>query len=116
MSINGGPSTLQKVVQEAIDQGRLGTPRFLRCIARAEKPEGLRPTLETMLAMAEGWFGSQPVQRHVLGVHSQNYMAELLKWSDGQGALLAVSSPSSQSLSAVDLVLVGSKGTLYHEG
>jgi hypothetical protein len=54
--------------------------------------------------MTGGWFCSSPVQGHVLGAHSPNYVAELLKWSSGQGALLAVNSHSSQSSHGVNLV------------
>lgn len=107
-------TALRATVRETIDQQRLGTPRFLRCIARAGDREQLEATLDDLASLGESWFGSQPAQRHRLGADSRLYLTELLKWPEGQGALLTVSSAAG-GLPRFDLMLIGSRGTLYHE-
>jgi hypothetical protein len=108
-------SALQKVVQETVEQGRLGVPRFLRCMARVDDSRRLQGSLDELTSLAEAWFRSPPVQRHKLGQDGAVYQTEILKWSEGQGALLTVSLASSDDPPALDLMLIGSRGTLYHE-
>ena len=108
-------SALRNTVAEVIEQGRLGTPQFLRCIARAGDSKQLDSSLNELLALGEVWFGSRPVQRYRLGEDSGIYVTEMVKWPQGQGAVLTVSSAPSGDSKRLDLMLVGSKGTLYHE-
>ena len=42
-------------------------------------------------------------------------MTDLLKWPDGQGALIVVSSTPQETGVSIDLMLLGSRGVLYHE-
>ena len=45
---------LRGTVQTAIDEGRLGEPRFLRCIAHTEATAGLADSLAELVALGEG--------------------------------------------------------------
>lgn len=110
MVVGTEPSALAEIVQEAIDQGSLGSPMFVRCFAQVVDAGEIEAASQSLVTLAEGWFGSSPVQRHRIG-DSHTYVTELLKWRDGQGALLTISSGTPH----VDLMLVGSRGTLYHE-
>ena len=42
---------LRGTVQTAIDEGRLGEPRFLRCIAHTEATAGLADSLAELVAL-----------------------------------------------------------------
>ena len=106
---------LRHVIQHAIDLGRLGSPQFLRCICQVESWDRLEPALNELVSLADGWFGAHPVQRYRLGGDNHVYLTEVLKWPDGQGAIITASSGSSDPTSGLDLMLVGSRGTLYHE-
>ena len=108
-------SALQKVVQETIDEGRLGEPKFLRCIALSSSGDELESALGEIVSLGEAWFGSPPVQRYRLGESSGLYLTEMLKWAGGQSASVTASAAPSRGTSSLDLMLVGSKGTLYHE-
>jgi hypothetical protein len=104
-------SALSETVQEAIGEERLGQPQFLRCIAQA--PAGsLRDAVDEWIAMGEAWFGSSVDTRHRLGGDGGVYVTEMAKWKTGQAALVTV----SDGAPAIDLMLIGSRGTLYHEG
>jgi hypothetical protein len=105
--------TLRGVVQEAIDAGSLGAPRYLRCVAALPPGNGLEDTAGGLGDLASTWFGSEPSQCHRLGGSGAVYVTEMRQWSMGQGAIITVS--RSQSGSKLDLMLVGSRGALYHE-
>ena len=107
--------SLRIKVQEAIDQQRIGAPKFLRCIVRTNNREHLEEKLAELLPLGEAWFGTQPTQSHQFGNDSNLYLTNLLKWPEGQGALLTVFSSNSDSFPQFDLMLIGSRGTLYHE-
>lgn len=114
---------LRKTVQEAIDQGRLGQPQFLRCIVEAGNGEPPDRTLKTILSLSRSWFGSCPVQHYRLGADGV-YLTEMAKWAGGQAALITVhykhiqlrkSDVPGADEKQIDLMLIGSRGTLYHD-
>lgn len=108
-------SVLRDIVQQTIDKGRLGEPKFLRCIAVSSNKDNLEKTIAALVSFGEALFGSPPSQRYQLGGNSGLYLTEMLKWSTGQSASITASSPSSVVTSSLDLMLVGSGGTLYYE-
>ena len=105
--------SLRGVVQQAIDEGSLGAPRYLRCVAAVPAGDRLEDAAGGLAGLASAWFGSEPSQCHRLGGSGAVYVTEMGQWPQGQGAIITVS--RSQSASKLDLMLVGSRGTLYHE-
>ena len=105
--------TLRGVVQQAIDEGSLGAPRYLRCVAAVPSEGGLEDAVGGLAGLASAWFGSEPGSRYTLGGSGAVYVTEMQQWPQGQGAIITVS--RSQSGSKLDLMLVGSRGALYHE-
>ena len=108
-------SALRQVVQEAVDQERLGQPQFLRCIARSSDESDLARSLDEWIALGEAWFGAPVAQRHRIGQESGVHLTEMAKWATGQAALVTVSATISDGTPDIDLMLIGSRGTLYHE-
>ena len=108
-------SALSEVVQEAIGEERLGQPQFLRCLAQVPA-DRLGDAINEWIALGEAWFGSSVATRHRLGDGSGVYLTEMAKWETGQAALITVSSTGSNGAPAIDLMLIGSRGTIYHEG
>ena len=108
-------SQLREVVSDAIDGGRLGVTRFLRCHAVTDDPRLLGASLSALTSLGDAWFGSSPSQAYRLGEDSGLYVTEMLKWQGGQGAIVTVSVGSAPE-PRIDLLLVGSKGSLYHQG
>ena len=107
-------SALSAVVQEAVDEERLGQPQFLRCIAQVSDAAGLGHAVDEWIALGEAWFGTPVATRHRLGEGSGVYVTEMAKWDTGQAALVTISSVGSNGAPAIDLMLIGSRGTLYH--
>ena len=105
---------LQRVVQEAIDTERLGQPQFVRCVARAPEGGSLDSSLEALASMGESWFGGPAASRTRRGEGSGVYLTEMSTWDTGQGALITVSATGGSGSADIDLMVVGSRGTLYH--
>ena len=42
------------------------------------------------------------------------YLTEMSTWDTGQGALITVSATGGNGSADIDLMVVGSRGTLYH--
>lgn len=106
---------LNLAVRHAIDDGSLGTPRFARFVAHSPLSGLTSITANRLAAMSEDWFGkpctSRSTRRDPTGVS----VTDLLKWPDGQGALIVVSSSPQANGTSIDLMLLGSRGVLYHE-
>ena len=105
---------LQQVVQEAIDAERLGQPQFVRCVARATDGGSLDSSLETLASMGESWFGGPAASRTRRGEGSSVYLTEMSTWDTGQAALVTVTAAAGGGSADIDLMVVGSRGTLYH--
>ena len=103
---------LKAVVQSAIDAGSLGAPRYLRCVAGVPAGEGLEDAANGLGELASAWFGAEPSSRYGLGGNAV-YVTEMRKWPLGQGSIITVS--HTQCVPTLDLMLIGSRGTLYHE-
>ena len=106
---------LDLAVRRAIDDGSLGTPRFARFVAYSPLSGLTSITANRLADMSEGWFGkpcaNRTTRRHPTGVS----VTDLLKWPDGLGALIVVSSTPQATGASIDLMLLGSRGVLYHE-
>ena len=105
---------IRDVVAEVIDEGRLGVARFLRCHAVTADAAVLDSSMASLTSLGEAWFGSRPAQTHRLGEGSGLYLTDMLTWDGGQGAIVTVS-VGSYPEARLDLLLVGSKGSLYHQ-
>ena len=106
---------LREAVAGVIDEGTLGAARFLRCHAVTPDAGPLDSSVAALTSLGEAWFGSRPTRTHRLGEGSGLYLTEMLTWDGGQGAICTVS-VGSYPEPRLDLLLVGSKGSLYHQG
>ena len=111
MTITPTASGLHSAIQTAIDEGRVGRPQFLRCIVSVGDSGKIDSALRELMGLASDIFGSESIQSHSQG-DPDVYRSEMLKWQGSQGALLIVNA----GVPYVDLMLLGSRGTLYHEG
>ena len=102
-------------MQETINQGALGIPRYLRCIISISSEDGLEAVLVELTQIAGAWFGSGPCSCYRLGCEESTHITEMQKWSEGQGALLTATHSPTAIGPRLDLMLIGSRGTLYHE-
>lgn len=108
--------SLQQSVQSVIDEGRIGSPVFLRCIVQA--PIDAADTVDgvaALTALANGWMPDSPEQIYVLDSAESTQITAMVKYAGGQSALLSVNCIPADQEVAVDLRLVGNNGIIYHE-
>ena len=104
---------LQKIVQDAILEGRIGRPSFMRCVASTEDPAQLTSVMDDLTSLTEVWFGALHSTIYSPVTEESIFRTALLKWSDGRGALITASVVSSAA-SDLNIMLIGSSGALYY--
>ncbi len=108
--------SLQQSVQSVIDEGRIGSPVFLRCIVYA--PIEAADTVEGIAALtgvANNWMPDLPEQVYALDNADKTQITAMVKYAGGQSALLSVNRLPAGGEVTVDLRLVGNNGIIYHE-
>ena len=108
--------SLQQSVQSVIDEGRIGSPVFLRCIVQAPIQAGdTVGGIAALAAIANDWMPDPPEQIYTLDSADNTQITAMVKYAGGQSALLSVNRVSAGSEVVVDLRLVGNNGIIYHE-
>ncbi|MDE0086074.1 MAG: hypothetical protein OXU23_10205 [Candidatus Poribacteria bacterium] len=105
---------LKKSVDSVIEKDRIGSPVFLRCVLNiaSESSNLLQPTAE-MAALSNGWIPSQPQSLYAQGDAEATQVTVMIQYVGGQMAVLSVNRVDTET--AIDLMLVGNKGVIYHE-
>ena len=105
---------LKKSVQSVLEKERIGSPVFLRCVLHVtgDTSNLLSPVAE-MTALANGWIPSSPTSVYAQGDADGTQVTVMLHYVGGQMALLSVNRVDVET--AIDIMLVGNKGVIYHE-
>ena len=105
---------LKKSVQSVLEKGRIGSPVFLRCVLHiADGGENLLSPVAEVAALANEWIPSQAAHVYAQGDAEATQVTVMVHYVGGQMALLSVNRVDVQT--AVDIMLVGNKGVIYHE-
>lgn len=106
--------SLKKSVQSVIEKGRIGSPVFLRCVLNVASGTSslLQPTAE-IVALSNGWIPSQPQHVYAKGDADAAQVTVMVQYTDGQMAMLSINRVETET--AIDIMLVGNKGVVYHE-
>lgn len=105
---------LKKSVDSVIEKGRIGSPVFLRCVLNVASGTSslLQPTAE-IAALSNGWIPSQPQRVYAKGDVDATQVTVMVQYTDGQMAVLSVNRVETET--AIDIMLVGNRGVIYHE-
>ena len=105
---------LKQSVQSVLEKERIGSPVFLRCSLHVvgDAANLLSPVAE-MAALANGWIPSPPARVYAQGDTGATQVTVMVHYTGGQMALLSVNRVEVET--AIDLMLVGNKGVIYHE-
>ena len=105
---------LKKSVQSVLEKDRIGSPVFLRCVLHvAANTTNLLPSVAAMTALANEWMPSSPARIYTQGDADGTQVTVMVHYVAGQMALLSVNRVDIDT--AIDLMLVGNKGVIYHE-
>ena len=108
--------SLQQSVQSVIDEGRIGSPVFLRCMAHAPiEAANVVSSIAALVALANTWMPSPPEQIYALDNADAVQITAMVYYAGGQTAILSVNRIPDNQETFVDLRLVGNKGVIYHE-
>ena len=105
---------LKQSVQSVLEKDRIGSPVFLRCVLNitGEGANLLSPVAE-MVALANAWIPSSPERVYAQGGAETTQVTVNIHYVGGQMALLSVNRVDVET--AIDIMLVGNKGVIYHE-
>ena len=73
----------------------------------------LLPSLGEAAALANGWMPSAPARVYAQGGTEATQMTVMVHYAGGQMALVSVNRVDVET--AIDIMLVGNKGVIYHE-
>ena len=105
---------LKKSVQSVLEKERIGSPVFLRCVLHvAGDASNLLSSVAEMAALANGWMTSPPARVYAQGEADGTQVTVMVHYVGGQMALLSVNRVDVET--AIDIMLVGNKGVIYHE-
>ena len=105
---------LKKSVQSVLEKERIGSPVFLRCVLHvAGDASNLLSSVAEMAALANGWMTSPPARVYAQGDAEATQVTVMVHYVGGQMALLSVNRVDLET--AIDIMLVGNKGVIYHE-
>lgn len=105
---------LRKSVQAQIDKDRIGSPVFLRGVLNIANKENslLHPTTE-FVSLANAWIPSSPEKVYATGDVDGTQVTTMIQYANGQMAMLSVNRVDTET--AIDIMLVGNRGVIYHE-
>ena len=99
-------------VKEALSNGRVGTPVFVRwTLLAAGEMESVEGSLCRMAEQVISWFESGPERVYALKTDRSGFLSAGLEFASGQTALLTAG--LSQGRPSVDFIMLGSEGAAY---
>ena len=105
---------LKKSVQSVLEKDRIGSPVFLRCVLDVVGEDAnLLSSVAEVTALSNGWMSSPPASVYTQGDANGKQVTVMVHYVAGQMALLSVNRVDVET--AVDIMLIGNKGVIYHE-
>lgn len=105
---------LKKSVQSVLEKDRIGSPVFLRCVLHvADENANLLSAMDVVTALANEWIPSAPACVYAQGHVDSPHVTVMLHYAAGQMALLSIDRVDTET--AIDMMLVGNRGVIYHE-
>ena len=97
----------------SINNGDIGIPKFIRYIAIVNRSQDFEKYAKIIEDFSRSSFSKKEIQNFNIRDES-TYITKLLKWNTGEVALLTVSIDKKNSPERFDLLIIGSKGSVYH--
>lgn len=106
---------LYQTIKEILETGRVGTPVFVRCVVQILPiSDDIVDTVARILMIAGSWFEAAPIRVYA---QTQDFMqiTASVQYTGGQNAIISVNIANDLP-PRVDLMMLGNKGALYHDG
>ena len=108
--------SLQQSVQAVVNEGRIGSPVFLRCLLQLPiESDEVVQSVGALATLANTWMPSPPEQLYVQSSTDSVQSTAMIQYEGGQTANLSINRIPAEQAGSVDLILVGNKGVIYHQ-
>lgn len=105
---------IHTAVKSVIENGRVGSPVFLRCVLNISSDDkDVLSSISELVSLSNGLIPSKPQKVYAQGETDGIQVTVMVQYVSGQMAVL--SSNRVETETAIDLMLVGNKGVIYHE-
>ena len=105
---------LKKSVDSVIENDRIGSPVFLRCVLHiADETSSLLQPAAEIVALSNGWMPSEPQCVYAQGDANATQITVMIHYKAGQVAVLSINRIDTET--AIDIMMVGNKGVIYYE-
>ena len=105
---------LRKSVQDQLDKDRIGSPVFLRGVLNiVNKESSLLLATTKFVSLANTWIPSVPQNVYSTGDVDGTQVTTMIQYANGQMVVLSVNRVDTET--AIDIMLVGNRGVIYHE-
>ncbi len=105
---------LKIAVDTVIEKERIGSPVFLRCVLHvASDTADLLQSAAEIFSLSNSWMPSKPESIYAQGDGDKVQITVMVQFAGGQMAVLCVNRVDVES--AIDIMLIGNRGTIYYE-
>ena len=105
---------LKIAVDSVIEKERIGSPVFLRCVLHvASDTTDLLQSAAEVFALSNSWLPSEPESIYAQSDGDKVQVTVMVQYAGGQMAVLSVNRVDVDT--AIDIMLIGNKGTIYYE-
>jgi len=106
---------LSSALVGAVEDGKIGLPRFVRWLQRANAGSDGGEIVSDAVDICNRVFGSTPVRQHRLGADRSHQTLQAV-WSNGSSALISYGPAGDESAAGPEIMLLGSSGAMYFDG
>lgn len=99
----------------AVEEGRIGLPRFVRWLEPVDDSRALEDVVSSASAVCNQIFGSQPIREHRSGDGVEQVTLQAA-WNNGSSALISVGPAGTGRSVEPEIMLLGSSGAMYFDG
>jgi hypothetical protein len=99
----------------AVEDGRIGLPRFVRWLDRVPESISSVDSITDAREICNRVFGSQPVREHRSGDGVKHQTVHAV-WANGSSALISFGPAGAGVTTEPEIMLLGSSGAMYFDG
>jgi len=108
---------LSLAISKAVNEERIGTPRFVRWLDRLGSDSSVNDSLTTALESCQLIFDGDPIRKHRSGdnvLHGTIHAT----WANGASALISAgpSGANTNISNGPEIMLLGSSGSIFFDG
>ena len=108
---------LSQAISKAVDEERIGIPRFVRWLDRLDTDAAVNESLNSALESCNQIFDGDPILQHRSGDNKLHGTIHAT-WANGASALISAgpSGANANTNNGPEIMLLGSSGSIFFDG